>query len=161
MNCELHTNIFHPLEMVNLHLARRDPQPNSYFGVLWPMETFAFGPTRRAPDRERQPRGLPDCPGLGAALDWGLIDASTIAELLRWTHAFCCLRPMTTSSFCAVALRSGRDDRARRGQRDGRDPSSALGHKIAARAIPEGGRIVKYGAPHRHGDRGLLLPAPM
>ena len=79
MNCELHTTIFHPLEMVNLHLAGAI-RNNSYFEVLWPMETFAFGLDRALPVENGTAR-LPGTPGLGAGLDWGLIDATTIAEI--------------------------------------------------------------------------------
>ncbi len=79
MNCELHTTIFHPLEMVNLHLAGAI-RNCTYFEVLWPMETFAFGLDRPLPIRDGIAH-LPDTPGLGAGLDWDLIDAATIARV--------------------------------------------------------------------------------
>lgn len=79
MNCELHTTIFHPLEMMNLHMAGA-VRNNTYFEVLWPMDTFGFGLDRALPI-ENGTATLPQSPGLGAALDWRLIDAATIAEL--------------------------------------------------------------------------------
>ncbi|MGI1661567.1 enolase C-terminal domain-like protein [Palleronia sp. KMU-117] len=79
MNCELHTTIFHPLEMVSLHLAGA-VRNNTYFEVLWPIQTFAFGLDRPLPV-ENGVAHLPDTPGLGAALDWDMIDDATIARV--------------------------------------------------------------------------------
>jgi L-alanine-DL-glutamate epimerase-like enolase superfamily enzyme len=79
MNCELHTTIFHPLEMVNLHLAGA-VRNSTYFEVLWPMPTFAFGLDRPLPIEDGIAH-LPDTPGLGAALDWDLIDDATLARV--------------------------------------------------------------------------------
>ncbi len=79
MNCELHTTIFHPLEMVNLHLCGA-VKNNSYFEVLWPMETFQFGLDRPLPIKDGIAT-LPTEPGLGAVLDWDFIDNCTQAEV--------------------------------------------------------------------------------
>lgn len=76
MNCELHTTIFHPLEMMNLHLNGA-VKNNSYFEVLWPMEKFDFGLVPGLPI-ENGIATLPETPGLGAELDWDFIDNSTI-----------------------------------------------------------------------------------
>jgi L-alanine-DL-glutamate epimerase-like enolase superfamily enzyme len=78
-NCELHTTIFHPLEMVNLHLAGA-VRNCTYFEVLWPTTTFAFGLDRPLPIEDGIAY-LPDAPGLGAALDWDLIDNATLARV--------------------------------------------------------------------------------
>lgn len=79
MNCELHTTIFQPLEMANLHLAGA-VRNNSFFEILWPRESFDFGLTAPLPVDNGIAR-LGDAPGLGASLDWNFIDASTLAEL--------------------------------------------------------------------------------
>ena len=79
MNCELHTTIFHPLEMVNLHLCGA-VRNNSYFELLWPIETFQFGLDRTLPIKDGVAK-LPTEPGLGAALDWDFIDNCTLAEV--------------------------------------------------------------------------------
>lgn len=79
MNCELHTTIFHPLEMVNLHLCGA-VKNNSYFEVLWPMETFQFGLDRPLPIKDGIAT-LPTEAGLGAELDWEFIDNCTLAEV--------------------------------------------------------------------------------
>jgi L-alanine-DL-glutamate epimerase-like enolase superfamily enzyme len=79
MNCELHTTIFHPLEMVNLHLAG-SVRNCTYFEVLWPTTTFAFGLDRPLPIQDGVAH-LPGAPGLGATLDWDLIDDATLARV--------------------------------------------------------------------------------
>lgn len=77
MNCELHTTIFHPLELVNLHLCGA-VKNNSYFEVLWPMESFNFGLKDGLPISDGI-ASLPLAPGLGADLDWDFIENATIA----------------------------------------------------------------------------------
>lgn len=79
MNCELHTTIFHPLELVNLHLCGA-VRNNSYFELLWPSSQFDFGLAEPLPIESGVAR-MPMKPGLGAELDWDLIDNCTIAEL--------------------------------------------------------------------------------
>jgi L-alanine-DL-glutamate epimerase-like enolase superfamily enzyme len=79
MNCELHTTIFHPLELVNLHLAGA-VRNNSYFELLWPLDTFAFGLTTPLPVSDGIAT-LPTTPGLGADLDWDFIDNATLEVL--------------------------------------------------------------------------------
>lgn len=79
MNCELHTTIFHPLELVNLHLNGAIGN-SSYLELLWPTDIFAFGLEAPLPIENGVAR-MPEEPGLGIALDWDLIDNATIAEL--------------------------------------------------------------------------------
>lgn len=77
--CELHTTIFHPLELVSLHL--NGAVANSrYFEVLWPMDKFDFGLTAPLPITDGMAR-LPDRPGLGIALDRDLIENDTLEVL--------------------------------------------------------------------------------
>jgi len=79
MKCELHTTIFHPLELVNLHVNGAVAN-STYFELLWPMTTFEFGLTTPLPIEDGI-ASMPDTPGLGAELDWDLIDNATIATL--------------------------------------------------------------------------------
>ncbi|WP_050532079.1 enolase C-terminal domain-like protein [Pseudaestuariivita atlantica] len=76
MNCEIHTAIFHPLEMVNLHLCGA-VKNCSYLELLCPVERFDFGLTDALPVHDGVAR-LPDGPGLGRELDWDLIDNATL-----------------------------------------------------------------------------------
>lgn len=75
MNCEIHTAIFHPLEMVNLHLCGA-MKNCSYLELLTPTEAFSFGLKSPLPIRDGVAE-LPETPGLGIELDWDLIDQST------------------------------------------------------------------------------------
>ena len=77
--CELHTTIFHPLELVSLHLNGAIGN-SRYLEVLWPMETFAFGLVAPLPIRNGIAK-IPEGPGLGIALDRDLIENDTL-ELL-------------------------------------------------------------------------------
>ena len=79
MNCELHTTIFHPLELVNLHLCGAI-RNCSYFELLWPIETFDFGLATPIEIQDGTAQ-LPETPGLGSDLDWDLIDNATLAEV--------------------------------------------------------------------------------
>lgn len=77
VNCEVHTSIFHPLDLVNLHCccAIRNCE---FFELLMPVDAFAFGlkGSIRIEDGMARP---PEGPGLGIELDWDEIDACTIA----------------------------------------------------------------------------------
>ena len=79
VQCELHTTIYHPLELVNLHCcaAIRNCE---FFEVLMPVEYFDFG--LKDPLRIQSGQAiLPDRPGLGMELDWDFIDRCTFATL--------------------------------------------------------------------------------
>ncbi len=80
MNCEIHTSIYAPLELVNLHLCGAIAN-NSYLELLVPTEQFAFGLQQPLPIKKGI-ASLPQTPGLGIELDWDLIDAATI-ELVQ------------------------------------------------------------------------------
>ena len=79
MNCEIHTAIFHPLELVNLHLAAAI-RNCTWLELLCPVEDFSFGLKGSLPV-ENGIATLPDTPGLGRELDWDLIDNSTLEVL--------------------------------------------------------------------------------
>ena len=79
MNCELHTTIFAPLELVNLHVAAA-VKNCEFFELLCPTEAFAFGLKGVLPviDGMAHP---PTDPGLGMELDWQEIESCTLAVL--------------------------------------------------------------------------------
>lgn len=79
MNCEIHTSIFHPLEMVNLHLCAAI-RNCSYLELLTPGGDLAFGLADALPVRKGIAR-LPEEPGLGRRLDWDMIEDATRACL--------------------------------------------------------------------------------
>jgi L-alanine-DL-glutamate epimerase-like enolase superfamily enzyme len=77
--CELHTTIYHPLELANLQCALAIPN-TTYFEVLYPLDTYAFGLAEPLDIRE----GFiypPSAPGIGAVYDWNAIDAATVEVL--------------------------------------------------------------------------------
>lgn len=77
--CELHTTIFQPLELVNLHL--NGSIGNSRFlEILWPAERFAFGLSTALPITSGIAR-MPEGPGLGASFDWDVIEDDTMEVL--------------------------------------------------------------------------------
>lgn len=80
IQCEIHTAIYHPLELVNLHCACAVPNCE-YFEILWPRTTFDFG--LQVPiniDNEGYAH-LPDGPGMGIEMDWHFIKESTVEIL--------------------------------------------------------------------------------
>ncbi len=77
MNCEIHTAIFHPLELANLHCCAAVANCE-FFELLGPVDNFAFGLKAPLPVERgiaRPPLGS----GLGIELDWDEIDACTVA----------------------------------------------------------------------------------
>ena len=79
MPCEIHTAIFHPLELMNLHVGAALGNAGR-FEVLWPMAPFAFGLQGALPVAGGMAT-LPVTPGLGVDLDWIMIEEATIARL--------------------------------------------------------------------------------
>ena len=79
VSCEVHTAIYHPLELVNLHVCAALGNC-TFFELLVPTEYFAFGLQRpiEIVDGEAV---LPAGPGLGIELDWDLIENATFAIL--------------------------------------------------------------------------------
>jgi L-alanine-DL-glutamate epimerase-like enolase superfamily enzyme len=76
MSCEIHTAIFHPLEMMNLHVCGAI-RNSAWFEVLWPMDRFAFALRGGLPIVDGMAI-LPETPGLGAELDWDIIEDATL-----------------------------------------------------------------------------------
>ncbi len=79
MSCELHTAIFQPLELVNLHCCAAIKNC-SYLEVLLPTEDFQFGLKTPIPI-EGGHAILPEGAGLGIDLDWDFIDNCTLEIL--------------------------------------------------------------------------------
>ena len=79
VNCELHTAVFLPLELANLHVAAAI-RNTEFFELLGPTEAFAFGLAQPLDIRDGMAR-LPAGPGLGIELDWDEIDRCTLAVL--------------------------------------------------------------------------------
>jgi L-alanine-DL-glutamate epimerase-like enolase superfamily enzyme len=80
MNCEIHTAIYHPLELVNLHCACAIANCE-FFELLYPPEYMNFG-MREPLDIDDQGYAHPPAvPGTGFIPDWDLIENCTIAVL--------------------------------------------------------------------------------
>ena len=79
VQCEIHTAIYHPLELVNLHCCAAIKN-SEFFEVLVPYEYFNFGLT----DSIKVENGyahLPSKSGLGIDLDWDFIDNTTFKKI--------------------------------------------------------------------------------
>jgi L-alanine-DL-glutamate epimerase-like enolase superfamily enzyme len=76
MPCEIHTAIFHPLEMMNLHVCGAI-RNSAWFELLWPMDRFSFGLLGGLPIEDGMAI-LPQSPGLGPALDRDMIENATL-----------------------------------------------------------------------------------
>jgi L-alanine-DL-glutamate epimerase-like enolase superfamily enzyme len=79
MSCELHTAIYHPLELANLHTALAIPN-TGWLELLYPTSDNAFGLTNPLDIRDGYAYA-PTGAGLGAAYDWDAIDNATIEIL--------------------------------------------------------------------------------
>lgn len=79
MRCELHTCVYHALDLVNLHVAAATTT-SRYFELLFPLEDNNFGLLEgiQIDDGYAVP---PDRPGLGILYDWDYIDNHTVALL--------------------------------------------------------------------------------
>jgi len=77
VNCEIHTSIFHPMEIVNLHCAAA-VRNCDYFELLYPIENFAFGLKAPLPIKDGVATP-PSAPGLGVEIDWDVVENSTVA----------------------------------------------------------------------------------
>ena len=78
VQCEIHTAIYHPLELVNLHCCAAIKN-SEFFEVLVPYDYFDFG----LKDKIKVENGsaqLPSKPGLGIELDWDFIDNTTFKK---------------------------------------------------------------------------------
>lgn len=76
MSCELHTTIYHPLELANLHLALSMTN-TEWLELLYPVEDYTFGLATPLDIRDGYAYA-PTAAGLGADYDWDAIDAATV-----------------------------------------------------------------------------------
>lgn len=79
MQCELHTCVYHALDIVNLHCAVAVANCE-YFELLYPFTGFDFG-LKTGITLEGGYAVPPAGPGLGIDYDWDFIDDHTIAVL--------------------------------------------------------------------------------
>ncbi len=78
VQCEIHTAIYHPLELVNLHCCA-SIKNSEFFEVLVPYDYFNFG-LKESIKIENGFAILPNKPGLGIDFDWDFIDNTTFAK---------------------------------------------------------------------------------
>jgi L-alanine-DL-glutamate epimerase-like enolase superfamily enzyme len=77
VRCELHTTIYHPLEIVNLHCCAAISNCE-FFELLYPTSAMEIGirvPLNIDVEGYAHP---PEAPGIGVEWDWDFIDNSTI-----------------------------------------------------------------------------------
>lgn len=79
MQCELHTAIYHPLELANLQLSLAIPN-TQWLELLYPLEDNAFGLATPLEIIDGYAYA-PQAPGLGASYDWDAIDNATVEVL--------------------------------------------------------------------------------
>jgi len=79
VQCELHTALYHPLELVNLHCCAAIKNCE-FFEVLLPTDHFNFG-LKTPIQIEKGEAVLPAGPGLGIEFDWDFIEDSTVEVL--------------------------------------------------------------------------------
>jgi len=79
VQCEIHTAIYHPLELVNLHCCAAIKN-SEFFEVLVPYEYFNFG-LKKPINVKDGFAYLPNDPGLGVDLDWDFIDNTTFKKI--------------------------------------------------------------------------------
>jgi L-alanine-DL-glutamate epimerase-like enolase superfamily enzyme len=76
MQCEIHTAIFHPLELVNLHVCAAIKN-SEFFELLVPEHLFNIG-LKEDIRIEDGMAHLPEASGLGIDLDWDFIENNTL-----------------------------------------------------------------------------------
>ena len=75
--CELHTTIYHPLEIVNLHCCAAIPN-SEFFEVLYPLSYMEFGMKNRINIDAEGYAHPPETPGIGVEWDRDFIEKCTI-----------------------------------------------------------------------------------
>jgi len=75
--CELHTTIYHPLEIVNLHCCAAI-QNSEFFEVLYPLSYMEFGMKNRIEIDAQGYAHPPESPGIGVEWDYDFIEKCTI-----------------------------------------------------------------------------------
>lgn len=76
LTCELHTALYHPLELANLQVALAISN-TGWFELLYPLEDFDFGLAQPLDIRDGYAYA-PEAAGLGAVYDWDAIDDATV-----------------------------------------------------------------------------------
>ena len=76
MPCEVHTCVYHALDLINLQCVSAITNC-SYLELLFPLEDNDFG-LRRGLDIVNGLARVPDEPGLGIDYDWDFIDDRTL-----------------------------------------------------------------------------------
>ena len=79
MQCELHTCVYHALDLINLHCAVAVSNCE-FFELLYPFTDFDFG-LKTGITLEDGYAVPPSGPGLGIDYDWNFIDDQTVAVL--------------------------------------------------------------------------------
>ncbi|MBV6431726.1 MAG: L-rhamnonate dehydratase [Bryobacteraceae bacterium] len=79
MNCELHTTIYHPLEIMNLHCCRAMSNCEC-FELLYPMEYMNFGMLAPLNIDAEGYAHAPETPGAGFDPDWDFIENATVEQ---------------------------------------------------------------------------------
>lgn len=76
MRCELHTTIYHPLEIVNLQCCAAISNCE-FFELLYPLSYMDFGMKRKINIDGQGYAHPPEEPGIGVEWDWDFIDGCT------------------------------------------------------------------------------------
>jgi L-alanine-DL-glutamate epimerase-like enolase superfamily enzyme len=79
VQCELHTAIYHPLEIVNLHCC--SISNCEFFELLYPLSYMEFGMKKRIEIDSEGYAHPPTVPGIGVEFDWDFIDNCTVKKL--------------------------------------------------------------------------------
>lgn len=80
VQCELHTTIYHPLEVVNLHCCCAISNCE-FFELLYPLSYMEFGMKNRLQIDAQGYAHPPRQPGIGVDFDWDFIDNCTVRKL--------------------------------------------------------------------------------
>ena len=80
VQCELHTTIYHPLEVVNLHCCCAISNCE-FFEILYPSSYMDFGLKNKLDIDAEGYAHPPLSPGIGVDFDWDFIDDCTIQKL--------------------------------------------------------------------------------
>jgi len=80
LQCELHTAIYHPLEIVNLHCCCAIANCE-FFELLYPLSYMDFGMKNKINIDSEGYAHPPEGPGIGVDFDWDLIDNCTVQRL--------------------------------------------------------------------------------